>query len=227
MKKRLLLGVLVGGLLLFASVARADIVTFDLTAGNSAISGLTGPYATVTINRTSSTTAVVTFTSDTNGGNIYLMGDGGSADVNVNAASWTIGPISGSNAGTGFTPGPLSDGGSGNVSTFGVFNQTTNSFDGFTHSSDTISFTLTDTSGTWASAASVLTPNTSGFEAAAHIFVTSSPADAANGASVTGFASGTGGGGTPPPVPEPASMLLMGSGLVAVGGMLRRRKKMI
>jgi hypothetical protein len=226
MKKRLLLGVLVGGLLLFASVARADSVSFDLTTGNTAISGFTGPYATVNINLTSSTTAVVTFTSDTNGGNIYLMGGAQAADVNVNATSWTIGSFLASNAGTGFTPGGISDGGSNNVDGFGVFNQTTDSFDGFTHSSDSISFILTDTSGTWASAASVLTPNADGNEAAAHIFVTSSPANAANGALATGFASSTGGGGTPPPVPEPASMLLMGSGLVAVGGMLRRRKKM-
>ena len=69
------------------------------------------------------------------------------------------------------------------------------SFDGFTHSSNTISFTLTNTSGTWASAADVLIANAGGFAVGAHIFVTSSPANAANGALATGFAAT--GGGTP------------------------------
>src|SRR6266851_4168570 len=36
-----------------------------------------------------------------------------------------------------------------------------------------------------------------------------------------------GGGSPPPPVPEPASMLLMGSGLLGLAGMWRRRKKAI
>ena len=191
-----------------AFTAKADTI-FDLTVGNSAISGFPGPYAQVDVSLTSSTTATITFTSLTNMGNIYLFGDGGSVDVNVNATSFSLSGISGGNSGTGFTPGPYSDGGSGNVDGFGVFNQTINSFDGFTHSSDTIMFTLTDLSGTWASSASVLTANASGALAAAHIFVTSSPANASNSALATGFASNGGAhvpdGGT--------TAVLLGAGL--------------
>ncbi len=96
----------------------------------------------------------------------------------MTAALWTktstqlaghSGTITGSNAGTGFSPGPYSDGGSGNVDGFGVFNQTINSFDGFPNSSDSISFVVTDTSGTWASASNVMTRNSGGFDAGAHI----------------------------------------------------------
>src|SRR5262249_39532155 len=145
-----------GALLLMGSQAKADVISFDLTSGNSAISGFTGPYAHVDVNRTTPTMATITFTSLTNSGNIYLLGDGGSVGVNVNATSFTLGAISGSNAGTGFTPGPYSDGGSGNQDGFGVFNQTINSFDGFTHSSDLISFNITDTSRTWATANDLL-----------------------------------------------------------------------
>jgi hypothetical protein len=204
---------------------RADDI-FDLGTGNSAISGFPGPYAQVDVHLTSSTSATITFTSLTNSGNIYLLGDGGSVGVNVNATSFTVSGITGSNAGTGFTPGPWSDGGAGNEDGFGSFNQTINSFDGFTHSSDTISFTVTNNSGTWATAADVLVANANGGEAAAHIFITSSPANAANGAIVTGFASGNDRGTFVENTPAPPGVVLLGSGIVLLGlvGWSRRRR---
>src|SRR4029077_15220153 len=129
--------------------------------------------------------------------------------VNVNAASWTLGTIIGLNAGIGFSPGPFSDAGSQNVDGFGIFNQTIDSFAGFTHSSDSVSFTLSDTSGTWTSAANVLIANSHGLLAAAHIFVTEFPADASNGALATGFA----GNGT---VPEPGTVSLVALGVLGL-----------
>jgi hypothetical protein len=54
--------------------AKADTFSFNLGVGNPAISGYPGPYASVTVNRTNSTNATITFTSLTAAGNIYLMG---------------------------------------------------------------------------------------------------------------------------------------------------------
>jgi hypothetical protein len=94
-----------------------------------------------------------------------------------------------------------------------------NSFDGFTHSSSTITFTLTNTSGTWGSAGDVLIANADGFDAAAHIFVTTSPANASNSALATGFAAETGGGIS---VPDGGmTVMLLGVALGALG-MARR-----
>jgi hypothetical protein len=200
--------------------ASADTQSYTLGNGNSAISGYTGPYAMAVVTLTSSTTASITFTSLSNSGNIYLMGDGGSVAVNVNASSWTIAGMTGSNAGTGFTPGPYSDGGASNEDGFGSFNQNINGFDGFTHSADTVSFTLTNTSGTWANAAAVLAANASGYFVAAHIFVTPSPANASNTALATGYAVDS------PAVPEPSTLALAGLGALGfVGYGLRRRLK--
>jgi hypothetical protein len=195
--------------------AKADTFSFNITNGNSDISPFPGPYANVLINRTSTTTALITFTSLTNSGNIYLFGGVSSVDVNVNATSWTLGTVTGANAGVGFSPGPFSDGGSQNVDGHGIFNQSIDSFDGFTHSSDNVSFSLTDTSGTWSSAASVLAANNHGFLAAAHIFVTEFPANASNGALATGFAAG---------VPEPGTVSLVALGLVGLIGAFCKRR---
>jgi len=201
---------LIVGLLLIPIGASADLV-FDLGNGNSAISGYPGPYAHVDVQLTDSTHATITFTSLTNSGNIYLLGDGSSAAVNVNATSWTIGSISASNAGSGFTSPTINDDGSKNVDGWGTFNQTLKSSDGYTNSSDTISFVLADTGGSWASANSVLTANADGWLAAAHIFVTSSPADAGNRAVATGFATGNAS-----QVPEPGTILLLSTGLLGL-----------
>src|SRR5262249_23462268 len=129
--------------------AKADLFTSFITTPNDAISPFPGPYPTVDVNLTSSTTASITFTSNVVGGNIYLFGGVNAVDLNVNASSFAVGTITGSNAGSGFTPGPLSNDGSGNVDGLGIFNLTIRSFDGFTHSSDTVTFDLTNTGGTW------------------------------------------------------------------------------
>jgi hypothetical protein len=193
--------------------AKADTTSFSLSVGNSAISAYPGPYISVTVNRTSSTTATITFTSLTASGNAYLMGDGSSVGVNVNATSWTLGTITGSNMGTGFSPGPYSNGGSGNVDGFGVLNQTINSSAGFTHSSSTIKFTLTNTSGTWATAASVLVANANSAMAAAHVFITKLPVYCQNGAIATGFAANSGAS-----VPDGGTtVMLLGAALGALG----------
>lgn len=209
--------VLAGLALIGAPAAQAAPIVYQLTAPNTALSPYSGPYADVTVDLTTGTTATITFSSNTVAGNTYLFGDGSSVDVNVNATSWTIGSISSSNGGTGFTPGTFSDGGSLNVDSFGVFNQTVDDFDGFSHAADTVSFVLTNTSGSWASAADVLGANSDGFWAAAHVFVcadSGSGCDQSAGALVTGFAA----------VPEPSTLALLLMGVTALAAHRSRRR---
>jgi hypothetical protein len=215
--KFLLAPIIIMLLLLVAGVvpASADSITYIITAPNTALSCCTGPYATVTVTLTSSTTADVTFNSLTNGGFTYLMAGNSAAAVNVNASSFSVSSIAGSNSFGGFSASSLSNGGSGNADGFGTFNLNLNAFDGFNHSSTTISFTLTDTSGTWASAADVLANNANGSLAAIHGFACAAPCTVTEGAFATGYAA---------QVPEPSSLLLLGgSGLVGLSSFVRRK----
>jgi len=202
--------------------ARADTYTFNLSIGNPGISGLQGPYAQVSITLTSSTTATVTFTSLTNSGNTYLMGDGGSVALNVNATSFTASSISGTNSGGG-TPGPYTPHyGPQRVDGFGRFNFTITSFDGFAHSSDSITFTLTNTSGTWASALNVLIANNQGAFAASHIFVAKRFKGKYVNLGNTGFAAN---GGCSNNVPDAGGTVVLLGAVLGALGMARRYLK--
>jgi hypothetical protein len=216
------IGVVAAAILSGMTALSAQADTFNFTLGTSNIGGLTGPFVNVLVDLTSTKTATFTFTSLTNSGDIFLLGGNGAVAVNINAGSWTLSTISVSNAGSGFTPGPWSNGGAANEDGFGRFNQTIDSFDGYTHSSDTISFSVTRGKGNWATAADVLKANADGYTAAAHIFVTTSPADSSNGAIITGYAT-NGSVGTPVPLPAAVWGGMSMLGLLGVGSRLRKR----
>jgi hypothetical protein len=181
-----------------------------LNTGNVAISGYPVPYGTVNVNLVDSTHATIDFLSATAAG--YYFTSAQVADVNVNATSWTLSALTGNG-------GALTNGGANTADGWGNFNQTTDQFDGYSSRSSTISFTLTNTSGSWLTDSAVLTPNASGNTVAAHIGVC---ADAGCTSFVsTGFATNGGPGVT---VPEPATWAMMILGFGGIGALLRRRR---
>lgn len=217
------------GLLVGCSTTALATTTYTIDVGNSALTGFTGPYATVTVNLLDATHATVTFDSLINGGYWYLMGGAQAADVQVNG-SFSVSPIVATGpTNPGFTAPSCSNGGANNADGWGKFNLTIDCFDGFTNAADQISFTLTLLSGTWASDAVVLTQNKSGNVTADHVFAcpvtNGDPAtcSSANGAAVTGFASENTGGGPPVTIPEPQTLALLGIGLVVLAFMRRRQ----
>src|SRR5437868_5210653 len=95
--------------------AKADILTFNLGVGNTALSPFPAPYASVTVDLTGATTATIMFNALLTGGDQYAFGGAQAFDVNVNATSFTAGTPT-------LTPQFASAGpataGSGNVSSF-------------------------------------------------------------------------------------------------------------
>jgi hypothetical protein len=196
--------------------AHADTI-YTLSSGNGALTGanLFGPYGTVDVSLDSTKTiATITLTSGVVGDNIYMFGSKDMIGVNVNASSWTVGAITGTNSGTNFTVGPLTVGSSGNEDGFGSFNQQISDFDGFSHSVTSLSFTLTNTGGTWSSDANVLTTNSGGYHVGVHVYPSPNPPDGGNNplGVNTGFAAD---GSTV--VPEPSSIALGAIGLFGLG----------
>ena len=214
-------------LVLAASPARADFTVIDLNQNNLSLGNIT--VGTVKVDRTSSTTATFTFTALLVSGTQYLFTDGGAAAANVNAASWSFSGLSASNSiGNGNTAGTLADGGSGNEDGFGNFNQTFNLGASFTRAADSISFTITNDSGTWATVGDVLSGNNKGNLVAAHIGICVAPGagctEFVGGFGGTGFASGNGFPSASSVLePNSASLAVLALGLLGAGFWTRRK----
>jgi hypothetical protein len=193
--------------------AKADVFTSSLNVGNSGISAFTGPFGTVTVTLIDSTHASITWTNNTVGANTYLFGDGGSVAANI-SSTFLVTSISGTGPNN---PPSLTQTVAGNEDGFGSFNLRINDFDGFMDAASSVTVALTNTSGTWASAASVLAFNAAGFDAAAHIFVTTN--GGTTNTSITGFAGE--GTGTPGVPDGGTTVMLLGAALGALG-MARR-----
>ena len=197
-----------------SGAAAADPLAIQITDPNAAISGYPPPYALIIYDLVDSNTATFTITAYSP----YYIGAVNSVAVNF-ASAITLGTISGTSA----CANPYSSSGGGNVSSFGTFNLIIDTNNGANCAGTSITFTVDKNVGTWANTADILTANTDGYLAAAHIFAGCTGTPPNRSCVVTGFA---GGDQAVPPdeIPEPQTLALLGLGLLALASVRRRRQ---
>lgn len=183
----------------------ADSITFDLSSNNL---GIPGSIGTLTIKDTGADQVTVSiamnagFSLKLPGGDIALSGPSGLSAGSVS----DITAFSGASVFSGLTFHQFFSGKS--ISQFGVFTSDFANIKGAPHgvvSADSLQFVLTGTGLT-----------ASQFTGAAIHFCTAS---GTNCGPRTGFATT----GPPSAVPEPSTLSLLGTGLIGLGGVVRRR----
>jgi hypothetical protein len=179
---------------------KADTINFSLSTPENNASTPPPGSVLVSVDRTSSTVATITFTSVSP----YFMNE---VFFKVNGAFTTV-PLSGFVETTG-----------GSLDSFGSMSEEVRTGGA---PASTISVTIDATGGnSWANALSVLTPSTNfggqypqGFEALAQIG-TNSREGTPDNLGIGGFA--------PAATPEPGSLVMVGTGILTAAGFLRRR----
>jgi hypothetical protein len=194
--------------------AKASEIQVVLNLAN--VAGYPSPYAMVTIDvANGGGVAMVDVEGLSLGGFNYEIGGAGAVGLNLtkaataNTFSWI-----GGNGLTGF-----SNGGSGNEDGYGSFSLTVDGFGGFTQAVTDLKFVVTPTSGVFANALSVLTPNGNLHDAADHIFIASKSCDAACN---TMFASNSAG---PVVVPDSATSIPAMLGLAVIAGYAKLKNR--